>query len=65
MMPSELRVSARSTVAEAIKALEAAGLLTWVNRLTRIWESELDMFGQWTTRRRMIRTSSRREAVSR
>jgi Helix-turn-helix domain len=30
---------ARSTVAEAIKALEAAGLLTWVNRLTRIWES--------------------------
>jgi Helix-turn-helix domain len=49
---------ARSTVAEAIKMLEAAGLLTWVNRLTRIWESELDMFGQWTTRRRMIRTSN-------
>jgi hypothetical protein len=49
---------ARSTVAEAIKALEAAGLLTWVNRLTRIWERELDMFGQWTTRRRMIRTSN-------
>jgi hypothetical protein len=49
---------ARSTVAEAIKALEAAGLLTWVNRLTRIWESELDIFGQWTARRRMIRTSN-------
>jgi Helix-turn-helix domain len=48
----------RSTVAEAIKMLEAAGLLTWVNRLTRIWEPVLDMFGQWTTRRRMIRTSN-------
>jgi hypothetical protein len=49
---------ARSTVAEAIKMLEDAGLLTWVNRLTRIWEPVLDMFGQWTTRRRMIRTSN-------
>jgi hypothetical protein len=49
---------ARSTVAEAIKMLEAAGLLTWVNRLAHIWEPVLDMFGQWTTRRRMIRTSN-------
>jgi hypothetical protein len=48
----------RSTVAEAIKMLEDAGLLTWVNRLTYIWESERDMFGQWMTRRRMIRTSN-------
>ena len=38
--------------------LACAGLLTWVNRLTRIWEPVLDMFGQWTTRRRMIRTSN-------
>jgi len=29
---------ARSTVAEAIKALEDAGLLTWVNRLKRVRE---------------------------
>jgi len=30
---------ARSTVAEAIKALEDAGLLTWVNRIVRVRES--------------------------
>ena len=29
---------ARSTVAEAIKALEDAGLLSWVNRLKRVRE---------------------------
>jgi hypothetical protein len=34
---------ARSTVAEAINSLEAAGLLTWVNRLRRVrqWSNEL------------------------
>src|SRR5277367_3529022 len=30
---------ARSTVAEAIKALEGAGVLTWVNRLKRVREA--------------------------
>ena len=36
---------ARSTVAEAIKALEDAGLLTWVNRLERVRERCDDLFG--------------------
>ena len=36
---------ARSTVYEAIKALEAAGLLTWVHRLKRVYERVKDMFG--------------------
>src|SRR4051794_9349485 len=34
---------ARSTVAEAIKALEAAGLLTWVNRIKRVYERVTNM----------------------
>ena len=37
---------ARSTVAEAIKALEDAGLLTWVNRLKRVRERCQDLFGR-------------------
>lgn len=49
---------ARSTVAEAIKALEDAGILSWVNRITRIRDKELDLFGQWVTRWRVIRTSN-------
>jgi Helix-turn-helix domain len=49
---------ARSTVAEAIKALEDAGILSWVNRITRIRDRELDLFGQWVTRWRVIRTSN-------
>lgn len=36
---------ARSTVALAIKALEVAGLLTWVNRITRIRRRERDLLG--------------------
>jgi hypothetical protein len=48
----------RDTVYEAIKALELAGIMTWVNRLTRIEESERDMFGQWARRWRVIRTSN-------
>ena len=38
---------ARSTVAEALKALEWAGVLTWQNRITRILVRERDLFGQW------------------
>lgn len=49
---------ARSTVAEAIKALEDAGILSWVNRLARIRERALDLFGRMATRERVIRTSN-------
>jgi biotin operon repressor len=49
---------ARSTVAEAIKALEWAGVLTWQNRITRILVREHDLFGQWASRWQVIRTSN-------
>jgi hypothetical protein len=48
----------RDTVYEAIKALEFAGVLTWVNRITRIVTRELDLFGRWVSRTRIIRTSN-------
>ena len=47
--------AARSTVAEAIKALEDAGLLTWVNRLVRRRERSPHGDG-W--RWRVLRTSN-------
>ena len=47
-----------STVALAIVALEAAGLLTWVNRLKRVYERIPDMLGQWGRRVRVHRTSN-------
>ena len=37
---------ARSTVAEAIKALEDAGILSWVNRIKRVAEASDDLFGR-------------------
>ena len=49
---------ARSTVAEAIKALEWAGVLTWQNRITRIRERCRDLFGHNGWRWRVIRTSN-------
>jgi Helix-turn-helix domain len=49
---------ARSTVAEAIKALEDAGVLTWVNRITRIREPMQNLFGHWVSRWRTIRISN-------
>jgi hypothetical protein len=49
---------ARSTVAELIKALEDAGLLTWVNRVARIRERCEDLFGHWGSRVRVIRISN-------
>ena len=49
---------ARSTVAEAIKALESAGVLTWQNRITRIQERCRDLFGHDGWRWRVIRTSN-------
>jgi hypothetical protein len=48
----------RDTVYEAIRALEAAEVLTWVNRLIRVQFSELDLFGKLVPRTRLIRTSN-------
>lgn len=51
---------ARSTVYEAITMLETAGLLSWVNRVARIWEQtgERDLLGRPLCRQRVIRTSN-------
>jgi hypothetical protein len=49
---------ARSTVAEALKALEFAGALTWQNRVTRIRERCRDLWGSEGWRWRVIRTSN-------
>ena len=48
----------RDTVAEAIKALEDAGLLTWVNRIKRVPEATIDLFGHRIRKTRVIRTSN-------
>jgi hypothetical protein len=49
---------ARSTVYEAINALERIGILTWVNRIARIREWGPDLFGRAQNRCRVIRTSN-------
>jgi len=49
---------ARSTVAEALRALEFAGVLTWQNRIARIRERCADLFGRDGWRWRGIRTSN-------
>lgn len=49
---------ARSTVYEAIGALEAAGLLTWTNRIVRVRDHVRDLFGRMATRWRVVRTSN-------
>src|SRR4051812_14026856 len=49
---------ARSTVYEAIRALEDAGILTWVNRIARVREWGPDLFGRAKNRWRVIRTSN-------
>jgi helix-turn-helix protein len=49
---------ARSTVAEALKALEWAGVLSWQHRITRIRERCHDLFGRDDWRWRVIRTSN-------
>jgi hypothetical protein len=49
---------ARSTAAEALKALEWAGVLTWQHRVTRIRERCCDLFGHNSWRWRVIRTSN-------
>jgi Helix-turn-helix domain len=48
----------RDTVYEAIRVLEDANVLTWVNRIWREQVRERDLFGQWTTRWRIVRTSN-------
>ncbi|MBO0735244.1 MAG: helix-turn-helix domain-containing protein [Alphaproteobacteria bacterium] len=48
----------RDSVNVAIKALEEAGLLTWVNRITRRRRRERDLFGQLVTVWQVIRTSN-------
>ena len=48
----------RDTVYEAIKALERADVLTWVNRIMREQVHERDLFGKWVTSWRLVRTSN-------
>ena len=48
----------RSTVYEALRVLERAGVLIWQNRITRIRESARDLFGRVENRWRVIRTSN-------
>jgi CRP-like cAMP-binding protein len=49
---------ARSTVAEAIKALEDAGILSWVQRVKRVRERCNDLLGDNGWRWRVLRTSN-------
>jgi helix-turn-helix protein len=49
---------ARSTVAEAIKAIEDAGILSWVNRIKRVREPCPDLLGDQGWRWRVLRTSN-------
>jgi hypothetical protein len=61
--PSFERIAAaakccRDTAIEAVKALEAAGLLTWVHRITRVRRRELDLLGHLITVWQVIRTSN-------
>jgi hypothetical protein len=49
---------ARSTVAEAIKALEDAGILSWVQRIKRVREAAPDLFDGQGWRWRVLRTSN-------
>jgi hypothetical protein len=48
----------RDTVCEALKALEEAGIMTWVHRITRIRRRERDLFGDWGSVWQVIRTSN-------
>lgn len=48
----------RDTAIEAAKALEAAGILTWVHRLARRRHWERDLLERWTPVLRVIRTSN-------
>jgi hypothetical protein len=54
----------RDTVCEAIKALERAGILTWVNRVVSVNFHEKDLFGQNVLTTRVIRTSNSYEFLA-
>jgi hypothetical protein len=47
----------RSTVAEHIAALEDNEILTWDNRIRRVYEEEIGLFGK-RLRKRVVRTSN-------
>jgi hypothetical protein len=49
---------ARSTVAEALKVLEWAGVLSWQHRITRALVRQRDLWGGWSNRWTVIRTSN-------
>jgi hypothetical protein len=49
---------ARSTVAEALRVLEWAGVLSWQHRIARVREACTDLLGRTTWRWRIIRTSN-------
>ena len=49
---------ARSTVAEALCVLEWAGVLSWQHRITRALVRQRDLWGRWSTRWTVIRTSN-------
>ena len=56
---AEAAGAARSTAAEAIKALEDANILSWVNRLKRVsGAAGRDLFGHRIRKTRVIRTSN-------
>jgi hypothetical protein len=55
---AEVAGCSRSHVAVAIKRLEAAGILTWVNRLKWVRERCVDLFGRDGLQRRALRTSN-------
>jgi len=47
-----------ATAKAAVRALEAAGLLSWVNRLKRVREAVAGLFGAASGRVRVLRTSN-------
>jgi hypothetical protein len=49
---------ARSTVAEALRVLEWAGVLTWQHRIARVRERCRDLWGREGWRWRVVRTSN-------
>jgi hypothetical protein len=55
---SEAAGCSRSTVALALRALEFAGVLTWVNRIVRVRELVTDLFGKPAWIWRVVRTSN-------
>jgi hypothetical protein len=48
----------RDSVYVAIRALEEAGLLTWVHRLVKVRQRERDLFGHWCSEWQVHRTSN-------